>query len=280
MSDIEGVMAMQDAVNLLWAYMFNAADFASLPARIVLGQAPPRVPMLDANGKQVGERMIDPKELTAGRLLWLPSPDAKIGSWEAASLDGFSRIIEQLVGHIAAQTRTPAYYLMSQSGMSNISPEGVETGEAGLVMKVNSAEEQYNGGLRDIAVLVARQLGEDALAKQCRRARIIWKNPRNPSPAQAADAFGKYLAAGFPFEYLLAMDGRYSPDEITAIMDMKAAEDKKTADAAAKAAAALKPVVAHVPPVGPGVPGDAPPKPPTPPMGSEAVQPNSKVGIR
>jgi len=270
MSDIQGVMSMQDAVNLLWAYMFNAADFASLPARIVMGQAPPKVPVLDENGIKVGERTIDPKELTAGRLLWLPSVDAKVGSWEPASLDGFSRIIEQLVGHIAAQSRTPAYYLMSQAGMSNVSPEGVETGEAGLVMKVHASQEQYNGGLRDVAVLVARQLGEDALARQCRRAQIIWKNPRNPSPAQAADAFQKYLAAGFPFEYLLSMDGRYSPAEITEIMDMKAAEDKKTADAAAKAADALQPVVSKT-----DLQAQV-----TPLAGSEAPQPNSKVGVR
>jgi hypothetical protein len=214
--------------------------------------------------------MIDPKELTAGRLLWLPSVDAKIDSWEAASLDGFSRIIEQLVGHIAAQSRTPAYYLMSQAGMSNVSPEGVETGEAGLVMKVHASQEQYNGGLRDIAVLVARQLGEDALAKQCRRAQIVWKNPRNPSQAQAADSFQKMLAAGLPLEWLLAKELQYSPDEIAAVMDMKAAQDKKDKADAAKAAEALKPVVTQT-----DLQAQV-----TPLAGSEAVQPNSKVGVQ
>jgi hypothetical protein len=159
---------------------------------------------------------------------------------------------------------------MSQAGMSNVSPEGVETGEAGLVMKVHASQEQYNGGLRDIAVLVARQLGEDALAKQCRRAQIVWKNPRNPSQAQAADSFQKMLAAGLPLEWLLAKELQYSPDEIAAVMDMKAAQDKKDKADAAKAAEALKPVVTQT-----DLQAQV-----TPLAGSEAVQPNSKVGVR
>jgi hypothetical protein len=41
-SDIDGVIAMQDAINLVWAYLLNALDFASLPQRVVLGaEIPP-----------------------------------------------------------------------------------------------------------------------------------------------------------------------------------------------------------------------------------------------
>ena len=36
LSDIEGAIAMQDAINLLWAYLFVAADYASMPARVVM----------------------------------------------------------------------------------------------------------------------------------------------------------------------------------------------------------------------------------------------------
>lgn len=36
-SEVSGIAAMQDAMNLLWALQFNPADFTSLPARVVLG---------------------------------------------------------------------------------------------------------------------------------------------------------------------------------------------------------------------------------------------------
>lgn len=70
-SDIEGTMAGQDAANLMWAYLFGAADYASMPARVVMGQGPPKVPILDANGQKVSEAPIDVEQLTRGRMLWL-----------------------------------------------------------------------------------------------------------------------------------------------------------------------------------------------------------------
>lgn len=40
-SEIEGVIPKQNAINLLWAYLFFAADYASMPARVLLGATPP-----------------------------------------------------------------------------------------------------------------------------------------------------------------------------------------------------------------------------------------------
>src|SRR5690606_38901627 len=45
LSHIAGTISMQDAINLLWAYLFSAADFASMPARVVMGQEPPKLPI-------------------------------------------------------------------------------------------------------------------------------------------------------------------------------------------------------------------------------------------
>jgi hypothetical protein len=57
--DVSGVMDMQDAVNLIWAQLFNASDFASFAQRIVLGAEVPKTPILDENGQKIGERPID-----------------------------------------------------------------------------------------------------------------------------------------------------------------------------------------------------------------------------
>lgn len=230
LSDISGVMAMQDAINLLWSYLFNAADFASLPARVVMGQQPPKVPVLDENGQKIGERPVDSQELTKGRILWLTGATAKIGQYDAAQLEPFTKVIEQLVAHVSAQSRTPPYYLMTKSGMSNLAPEAVKAADTGLIMKVGSSEEHYAGRLQDMLELVALQMNDNALAQKSRRARILWKDKENRSEAQKADAFQKKLASGYPFEWLLIEDGK-SPEEIDIIMQLREKEQRSAMQA-------------------------------------------------
>ena len=226
LSDIAGVMGMQDAINLMWSYLFNAADFASLPARVVMGQQPPKVPVLDENGQKVGERPVDSQELTKGRILWLTGATAKIGQYDAAQLDPFTKVIEDQIGHIAAQTKTPLYYFMTKSGIANIGTDAIRSLDTPLVNKVASAQEHYDGRLQDVMELVALQLGDRRMAEQARQAQIRWKDKENRSEAQRADAFQKKLASGYPFEWLLIEDGK-SPEEIDMIMKLKDKEDRR-----------------------------------------------------
>jgi hypothetical protein len=50
-SDIAGVKAMQDSINLVWAYLLNALDYASLPARVVTGADVPKEPSSTRPGR-------------------------------------------------------------------------------------------------------------------------------------------------------------------------------------------------------------------------------------
>lgn len=221
LSAISGVAAMQDAVNLLWAYLFNAADYASMPARVILGQGPPKRPVLDSNGQKVGEVPIAIEELKGGRLFWLSGADAKVDQWDAAVLDPFTATIENIVAHIATQTRTPPYYLVTRQGISNIGGDGIKALDAPTVEQTRTTVEHYNDRIRDILELVGKQL--DLGDVGIRRAQIRWRDFENRSDAQKADAFLKRAQAGYPFEWLLIEDGK-SPEEIEMIMDLKAKE--------------------------------------------------------
>lgn len=226
LSDIQGVIPMQNAINLLWAYLFNAADYASMPARVVMGQTPPKIPILDANGAKIGERDIDEEKLTQGRMLWLTGQQTTIGQWDAAKLDVFTAVIEEAVGHIAAQTRTPPHYLVANKGLSNLSGDALKAAETGLVQKVKQAREFFDPRVRDVFELLAIQMGDDKMAEEARLGWATWKDPENRSDAQTADAMLKDGQAGYPFEYLLEKNG-HSPSEISRIMDMKAAETQR-----------------------------------------------------
>lgn len=222
-SEIAGVMPMQDAINLLWAYLFLSADYASMPARVVTGQGPPKMPILDAEGKKVGEKPVEMRDLAEKRLLYLTGENAKIDSWEAAKLDVFTDTIEVAVGHIAAQTRTPPTYLVTKTGMSNVNGEGLKASEIGLVKKTLEFQTFATPAIREVYRLVALAMDDTALARSVRLATVSWANPEIRSEAQLADALLKKKQMGYPLEYLMELDG-IEPLEITRIMGMAQAE--------------------------------------------------------
>lgn len=222
-SEIDGVMAMQDAVNLLWAYLFLAADFASMEARVVLGGEPPKVPVLDDQGKVIGDKPVDMKALQEKRLMYISNADAKIDSWSAARLDVFTDTIEAAVGHIAAQTRTPPNYIITKTGMSNVNGEGLKAAEIGLVKKTLEFQTFATPAIREIYRLIALAMGREDLASRVSLAVIGWANPEIRSESQLADALIKKRQMGYPLEYLMELDG-IEPVEIERIMRMAAEE--------------------------------------------------------
>lgn len=251
LSDIEGTMAMQDAINLLWAYLFVAADFASMPARVVMGQEPPKIPILDDTGQKVGERAVDLKKIAEDRILWLTGDQSKIGQWDAAKLDVFTGVIDTGVSHIAAQTRTPPHYMLLGNGMVNVNADGMRAAETGLVMKVNEEQTFFTPPVREVFRLFALVRDDKQAAERCRLGAVQWKNAENRSYAQTVDALLKLQTIGFPFEWLAEQYG-LGPTELQRVIAMKKAQDE--ADPLAALARA-----------GAGVPaGQLPPGPPDP----------------
>lgn len=219
-SEIQGVMPMQDAINLLWAYLFLAADYASMPARVVLGSKPPMIPILDDAGKKIGEKPVEMKDLAEKRLLYLSGDTAKTAQWDAAKLDVFTDTIEIAIGHIAAQTRTPPTYLATNKGISNVNAEGLKASEIGLNKKVLEFETFTSPGMREIFRLIALAKNDFPLARLARTAEIKWMNPEIRSEAQMADALLKKKTMGYPLEYLMELDG-LDPLEIERVMAMR-----------------------------------------------------------
>lgn len=226
-SDIAGTMAMQDAINLMWAYLFNAADFASMPARVVLGMEPPKVPILDADGQIIGTQPAKMSDIGERRIMFLHGPDAagaKIGQWEAANLSVFTGVIEDAVGHVAAQTRTPPHYLVTNKGLSNLSGDALTAAETGLVKKCEEWQRFSSGAIRDVFRLMAKARGNDRLAASLTSSSIRWRDAETRSQAQAADAATKDAAIGLPLAYILENRYGLTQMEIDRVLAMKAAE--------------------------------------------------------
>lgn len=218
-SDITGTLSMQHAINLFWAQLFASADEATLGQRVILGAEMPTVPVLNAEGVEVGTRPIDLKKFARDRALWLEDPATKIAQWAPAKLDVFTSEIEVMVGHIAAQTRTPAHYLMIGGTIANVSGDAMKALETGLVKRTEEKTQHFGRAIRDVFELVALVKDDAAKAAAVRSGRVLWRDIENRSDAQRADALSKKKEIGYPLRYLLELDG-LSPTEIDRVMNM------------------------------------------------------------
>jgi hypothetical protein len=217
LSDIGGVEAMQDSINLVWAYLLNALDYASLPGRVVMNAEVPRVPILDADGKETGNtRPLELDALVRDRMIFLPGEKVSVSEWTAANLDVFSKVIEHAVEHIAAQTRTPGHYLLNGA---NVPATGYETAEAGLTSKANERISYATPEVREIHRLGALAEKNTALAEQVALSKVLWRKPQFRSEAQLMDGLVKMRTAGFPFQWLAEEYG-LAPDEVDRVMKM------------------------------------------------------------
>ncbi|HEY5834991.1 phage portal protein [Streptomyces sp.] len=252
-SDIAGTIAMQDAINLLWAQLFTAADYASLAQRIVIGAELPKIPILDAQGQKVGEKPVDMAKFVQERILWFENPATKVESWPAATLTAYTDIIEVAVGHIAAQTRTPQHYLIGR--MANLSGDALIAAETGLVKRCQEKQLWFGQALREVFELIALARDENGKARALRGGEMLWADTQSRNIAQLTDSLLKLKQIGFPFEFLALRFG-LTPTEVADLMLMRERE------------AELDPVSAIMNAAGPG---GAIPAAPTEPVGEPAA---------
>lgn len=206
LSEVEGVAAMQDAINALWAYLFTTADYAALPQRVVLGATLPKLPVLDKDGQPTGAmKPIDPntwmKDVAQRRTMAFEGDKASIAQWDAADLKAFTDVIEFAVGHIAAQSRTPTHYFVTGK-ISNISADGLTALGQAHIAKVRERAVYFGSGLRELAAVQYLMRGDKAKAAAARLGKLEWCEFETPSRAQTADYAVKLKQSGFSFAYI------------------------------------------------------------------------------
>lgn len=228
LSDIAGTMAMQDAINMLWAYLFTAADYASMPARVVLGAEPPKIPILDSQGQIIGSKPAKLEDLAKGRLLFLPGANDNkptIDQWDAAKLDVFTNVTDNAIAHVAAQTSTPGHYLLTNAAFANLNGDALTAAEVPLVQKTDAAVEGgYDFAARDTFRLMAKVRGHDALAEEIRVSEIQWKDRAMHSLSQVADAATKDRAVGISLATVLRTRYGFTPQQVADELERVRAE--------------------------------------------------------
>ena len=224
-SDVAGTIRMQDAINLLWAQLFVTADFSAFKQRLVLGAEMPKIPILDDDGQKIGERPLDLEKFAVDRMMWIePNEDGTVPSvdeWSANDLAIFTNVIDQAVGHIAAQTRTPQHYLIGK--MANLSGDALIAAESGLVQKTAQKTTWFGAALREMFRLICLAQGNESKAKAVSSGRVLWADIPTASPAAKSALIQSLKTAGFSFHFIASKYG-LTPDEIAEEMERREEE--------------------------------------------------------
>lgn len=235
-SEIDGVIAMQDTTNVMWSFLFANSDSASMPARIVLGGQPPMIPILDETGQVIGSKPANMEDLAKGRLLFLPNATG-VAQYDAAKADYFLSVIKQAISHISAQTRTPGHYLNTNDAMANLNGDALTAAEVPLATKCGTFQTHNGPAVKEVNAINALVRGKKDLAEAIRTSDSLkfaqWKDPAMHSLAQVADAATKDKSIGMSLRTIL--ERRYGMTEPEIDREMQRIRDEQPVDQVAQA---------------------------------------------
>ena len=132
----------------------------------------------------------------------------------------FIPVIEKAVEHIAAETRTPGHYLLTNA---EVPATGYEVAEAGLVSKTIERISFLKSPIRDICSIAMRYENDANEADIIADSKVQFATPQYRSETLMADAMLKYKQLGFPIQWVAEQMGQ-SSDEVQRIMRMRADE--------------------------------------------------------
>jgi hypothetical protein len=203
-SDLMPAIPLQDAINKEVADMLVASEFAAFQQRVVTG--------LQVASDKDGNPTPEMEKLRSGveRMVVLENEDAKVFSLPASDLGNYTKAIELLLQHLAAQTRTPPHYLLGQ--IVNVSGDALKAAETGLVAKVNRKQIDFSDSWEE-AIRLALKLKGGTQPEKPMNAETIWRDPEYRSEGEMVDAALKRRALGVPLEAIWEMIGA-SPQQV------------------------------------------------------------------
>ena len=216
-SEIEDLLTAQDAINKLEADLLVAAEFAAFRQRWATGIEIPDEPEGGESGRQV-----EPYKAAVNRVWLAESEKARFGDFEVSDLRPYIAAIEKWIQNIATRSRTPAHYLLGQSGRFP-SGESLQATETGLVAKSRRAMRWYGEAWEDVMRLAFRAMSATDPRAEEYDSETIWSDPETRSEAEHTDAVIKLKALNLPDEFLWEIYG-FTQNQIARLLAMRARE--------------------------------------------------------
>lgn len=235
--EFEDVTGIQDRINVTVLDRLVIQSMQAFRQRWASG-----VQLYDENGNTVDD--FDP----GADLVWaVEDTNVKFGDFAQADIAPIMSAAQADITHMAAITRTPVSYLMSQ--MVNVSGDALIAAEIGLIAKVRARQLEFGESWEQVLRLADAYVAGAVQPN----AEIAWVDPAQYGLTQLADAAVKYEMAGVPWRTRMEILG-FSPQAIDR-MDTERMQDALLAEK-------LAPLTATAPAsVNPDVGDYAPPKP-------------------
>lgn len=241
-SDLKPAIPLQDAINKEIADMLVASEYQAFQQRVITG--------LEVESDKEGNPTPEMERLKTGidRVIALESKDAKVFTLQSSDLGNYTKAIQLLLQHLAAQTRTPPHYLLGQ--IVNASGDALKAAETGLVAKVKRKQVDFSDSWEE-AIRLALKLKGGAQPEKPLSAETIWRDPEYRSEGEMVDAALKRRALGVPLEAIWEMIGA-SPQQVedwASKLDLPERAASIAASGSVTAAVAAKPTEPALPEV-------------------------------
>lgn len=216
-SEMADLLDLADALNKLGADLMTGSEYFARPRRWATGVE--IVEDDDGNPVDVFDE---------ARRVWQAEPaDAKFGQMQGADLSAYSNAIAVVTQQIGALSSLPPHYL-GLHGDQPASADALRSSEATLVARAIDKQRAFGQAWADVASLVIA--ARDGIDPATVDADVVWASAETRTPAQAADAASKLVAAGIiPADQALD-DLGYTPTQVEHIRELRR---QSTLDAAA-----------------------------------------------
>jgi hypothetical protein len=201
-SELHELTPIFRSIDFMIMNLLLATETAAFRQKWVTGLEVPKDP---ATGKDV-----EPFKVALDRLFVGTSPDIRFGNFDDSDLSQYIKVIDSFVAELAAISRVPAHYLLSQTLANPPSAESLVAGESGLVSKVQDRQAQFGESWERVTRIALAIAGAEPEALELQ---VLWRDPAQRSPAQTADAAVKLQAIGVPTEALWEYVG-YTPQQV------------------------------------------------------------------
>lgn len=233
-SELADLVPLVDALNKTLADMLVTSEYGARPRRWATGIELVEEPVLDGNGLPTGE-MVEVNPIPEGsRAMISEDPAAKFGQLPSADLGAYEAGVRVILGQIMAVSALPAHYV----GVFTDNPasaDALRAAEASLTARAEARQATFGRSWETVArLMVAVRHGVDPDRVPVR---VQWADAATRSVAQEADAIVKLHGAGLlPASYALKRLG-YAADEVAAIEQARAVEQRSgaVADVVARA---------------------------------------------
>lgn len=208
-SELEIVMPLQNALNKEFLDMLVGSEYHALPQRWITGLEVMRDPETN--------KTVKPFEPGADKVWTVANEQAKFGQFDAASLEQFLKVKDNIRTEVARLTGIPLHYFMVGTGQYP-SGEALRTSEARLVKKVETRSEDFGDVWEDVMAFALAMDGKGGDVKL----EAKWVDPHSISDEEELNGLILKKEIGVSDEQLLSEAG-YGDDDVKRMVQEKRA---------------------------------------------------------